>query len=93
MPSMACLGLLGAGIRARRKPSLAPSRTTVAPRTELLEHEQIGWLVPRRAADSHKGTYGHLVVVEVDDLLRVLDDGRGIGGDDVFVIAHADDQG
>ena len=36
--------------------------------------------------------HGHLVVVEVDDLRGVLDDGAGIGGDDVFVLAHADDQ-
>src|SRR5258706_639335 len=36
---------------------------TLAPRTVLLEREEIGWLVPRRAADSHKGTYGHLVVI------------------------------
>ena len=36
--------------------------------------------------------HGHFVVVEVDDLGGVLDDGAGIGGDDVFVLAHADDQ-
>jgi hydroxyethylthiazole kinase-like uncharacterized protein yjeF len=35
----------------------------VTRRTDLLEREEIGWLVPRRAADSHKGTYGHLVVI------------------------------
>ncbi len=35
----------------------------VAPRIELLDRETIGWLVPRRPADSHKGTYGHLLVV------------------------------
>jgi NAD(P)H-hydrate epimerase len=35
----------------------------VAPRTELLERETVRWLVPRRRADTHKGTYGHLVVV------------------------------
>ncbi len=35
----------------------------VAPRTELLERREVGWLVPRRAADSHKGSYGHLLVV------------------------------
>ncbi|HTM08175.1 MAG TPA: NAD(P)H-hydrate dehydratase [Verrucomicrobiae bacterium] len=34
----------------------------VRPRAELLEDEGIGWLVPERAADSHKGTYGHLLV-------------------------------
>ena len=37
--------------------------TAVAPRTELLDRETMRWLVPRRAADTHKGTYGHLVVV------------------------------
>ena len=36
--------------------------------------------------------HGHLVVVEIDDLRGVLDDRRGVGGDDVFVLAHADDQ-
>jgi NAD(P)H-hydrate epimerase len=35
----------------------------VAPKTELLSRETVGWLVPRRDADTHKGTYGHLVVV------------------------------
>ena len=35
----------------------------VAPKTELLEQEEIGWLVPRREADTHKGTYGHLLVI------------------------------
>ena len=35
----------------------------VAPRSELLEREPISWLVPRRAADSHKGSYGHLLIV------------------------------
>ncbi len=33
----------------------------VAPKTELLDRETIRWLVPRRAPDTHKGTYGHLV--------------------------------
>ena len=37
--------------------------TAVAPQTELLDRETMRWLVPRRAADTHKGTYGHLVVV------------------------------
>ncbi len=37
--------------------------TAVAPRTELLDRENMRWLVPRREADTHKGTYGHLVVV------------------------------
>ena len=35
----------------------------IAPQTELLDRETIGWLVPRRQPDSHKGTYGHLLVV------------------------------
>lgn len=35
----------------------------VRPLTELLEEKDIGWLVPRRAADTHKGTYGHLIVL------------------------------
>ena len=34
----------------------------VAPRTELLEREPVSRLVPRRKADSHKGTYGHVLV-------------------------------
>ena len=35
----------------------------VAPQTEILEREPIGWLVPRREPDTHKGTYGHVLVV------------------------------
>ena len=35
----------------------------VAPQTELLELETVRWLVPRRLADTHKGSYGHLLVV------------------------------
>ena len=35
----------------------------VAPKTELLDRDMIRWLVPRRAPDTHKGTYGHVVVV------------------------------
>ena len=35
---------------------------------------------------------GHLVVVEVDHAAGVFDNGRGIAGDDVFVLADADDQ-
>jgi NAD(P)H-hydrate epimerase len=31
--------------------------------TELLEDADISWLVPEREPDSHKGTYGHLLVV------------------------------
>ncbi len=35
----------------------------VAPKTELLDRETIQWLVPRRDPDTHKGTYGHLLVM------------------------------
>src|SRR5262245_22970774 len=35
----------------------------VVPEIELLERAAVGWLVPRRKADTHKGTYGHLVVI------------------------------
>jgi len=35
----------------------------VAPKTELLDRETIRWLVPRRDPDTHKGTYGHLLVM------------------------------
>lgn len=35
----------------------------VAPQTELLETEDMCWLVPVRDPDTHKGTYGHLLVV------------------------------
>ena len=35
----------------------------VAPRSELLERREVGRLVPRRAADSHKGSYGHLLII------------------------------
>ena len=43
---------------------IAPKRgREVAPKTELLERETIRWLVPRREPDTHKGTYGHLLVV------------------------------
>ncbi len=35
----------------------------VRPRTGLLEDEEIGWLVPEREPDSHKGSYGHLLVM------------------------------
>jgi hydroxyethylthiazole kinase-like uncharacterized protein yjeF len=37
--------------------------TTVNPATELLLAEEMSWLVPRRAADTHKGTYGHVLVI------------------------------
>ncbi|MGH7873790.1 MAG: NAD(P)H-hydrate dehydratase, partial [Candidatus Binatia bacterium] len=43
---------------------IAPAAVAeVAPRTELLDRENIGRLVPRREPDSHKGTYGHLLIV------------------------------
>lgn len=35
----------------------------VQPRTELLEEEQIRRLIPHREPDTHKGTYGHLLVM------------------------------
>ncbi|MFN8543447.1 MAG: NAD(P)H-hydrate dehydratase [Candidatus Binatia bacterium] len=35
----------------------------VGPRTALLEAEEVGRLVPRRARDAHKGTAGHVLVV------------------------------
>ena len=35
----------------------------VAPKTELLDRETIQWLVPRREPDTHKGSYGHLLVM------------------------------
>ena len=35
----------------------------VAPRTEILEREAIAWLAPRREPDTHKGSYGHVLVV------------------------------
>jgi len=35
----------------------------VAPPSEVLERREISWLVPRRASDSHKGSYGHLLIV------------------------------
>lgn len=35
----------------------------VAPRTELLEEREIRWLVPAREPDTHKGDYGHLLVM------------------------------
>jgi NAD(P)H-hydrate epimerase len=33
------------------------------PLTELLEAREVSWLIPARADDSHKGTYGHLLVM------------------------------
>ena len=35
----------------------------VAPKIELLDRDTVSWLVPRRRADTHKGSYGHLLVV------------------------------
>ncbi|HSQ12316.1 MAG TPA: NAD(P)H-hydrate dehydratase, partial [Candidatus Deferrimicrobium sp.] len=35
----------------------------VAPQIELLDRETVRWLVPRRQSVTHKGTYGHLLVV------------------------------
>jgi NAD(P)H-hydrate epimerase len=35
----------------------------VAPQSELLEPDMVRQLVPRRRADTHKGSYGHLLVV------------------------------
>jgi NAD(P)H-hydrate epimerase len=35
----------------------------VAPATEILTREDVRWLVPRRQADTHKGNYGHLLVL------------------------------
>ncbi len=35
----------------------------VAPKTEIMRQEEIRWLVPIREPDTHKGTYGHLLVI------------------------------
>ena len=35
----------------------------VAPATEIMTREEVAWLVPRRQADTHKGHYGHLLVL------------------------------
>src|SRR2546428_14056818 len=35
----------------------------VSPKIELLEREEMRWLVPLREPDTHKGTYGHLLVM------------------------------
>jgi NAD(P)H-hydrate epimerase len=35
----------------------------VSPQSEILDAQEIRGLVPRRQADTHKGTYGHLVVM------------------------------
>src|SRR5262245_55629708 len=36
----------------------------VSPSIQLLKREEIRWLVPVRDADTHKGTYGNVLVVE-----------------------------
>ena len=41
----------------------AQAAAEVAPKLELLEREMIRCLVPRREPDTHKGTYGHVLVV------------------------------
>ena len=35
----------------------------VSPNIELLEREEVRWLVPVREPDTHKGTYGHVLVM------------------------------
>jgi ADP-dependent NAD(P)H-hydrate dehydratase / NAD(P)H-hydrate epimerase len=35
----------------------------VSPSIRLLQREEIRWLVPVREADTHKGTYGHMLVM------------------------------
>ncbi|MBI4525558.1 MAG: NAD(P)H-hydrate dehydratase [Deltaproteobacteria bacterium] len=35
----------------------------VRPQTDLLEERDVGWLVPVREPDTHKGSYGHLLVM------------------------------
>jgi len=35
----------------------------VAPSVELLDSPDVAWLLPGRAEDSHKGSYGHLLVM------------------------------
>jgi hydroxyethylthiazole kinase-like uncharacterized protein yjeF len=42
---------------------VAEAVAEVAPKTELLDSEMISRLVPRRDRDTHKGTYGHVLVV------------------------------
>ena len=36
---------------------------------------------------------GHFFVFEVDHIFRVLDDGGGVGGDEIFAFTDADDEG
>jgi NAD(P)H-hydrate epimerase len=57
-PGLSCVGELAVadiGIRAE-------AVEEVRPHAELLEESEIGWLIPEREADTHKGTYGHLLV-------------------------------
>lgn len=35
----------------------------VCPQTEFLEEQDVHWLVPARESNTHKGTYGHLLVM------------------------------
>ncbi len=35
----------------------------VDPKTKILERNDIRWLIPNREPDTHKGTYGHLLVM------------------------------
>jgi len=35
----------------------------VSPQTELLEEREVRWLIPSREPDTHKGSYGHLLVM------------------------------
>ena len=38
------------------------------------------------------GEYGEVAVIEVDHLARVREDCRGVGGEEVLLLAHADEQ-
>jgi NAD(P)H-hydrate epimerase len=43
---------------------IAPAAVAeVNPQTEILQEHDVRWLVPLREPDSHKGTYGHLLVL------------------------------
>jgi NAD(P)H-hydrate epimerase len=43
---------------------ISPEATAeICPNKEVLEEQDISWLVPMRDRDSHKGTYGHLLVL------------------------------
>jgi ADP-dependent NAD(P)H-hydrate dehydratase / NAD(P)H-hydrate epimerase len=41
----------------------ADAIASVAPRMRLLEAAEVGRMLPRRARDAHKGTFGHVLVV------------------------------